>query len=274
VHALERPLFQYSYQIVDDRSANGDGRLQKGEGVTMHLTVKNAGKGRSFETQANIANLSGDGLLLHAGRFDISNMMPGDVRKVAFSFDVLPSLADAEATLTLSVGDRDLREFTSEKVKLPIEPPLQLTKASGAVKAGPQGAVLLGSPDQGARGFGRLAAGASVGLVGQVGDLDKVDLGGGRFAFLSRGLVVPTLRPSTSHQPSGVFAVLLWPALILPKTSSLPSRENIGKPSNVGSLVIRSRPAPSSWIIQRSKLRPRGFGWLLEKMMRSSSGWK
>ena len=88
MHALERPLFQYTYQIADDRTGNGDGRVQRGEQVTMYLTVKNVGKGRSFETQANIVNNSGDGLLLHAGRFDVSNMQPGDVKKVAFSFDV------------------------------------------------------------------------------------------------------------------------------------------------------------------------------------------
>src|SRR5262249_9875437 len=102
VRALERPLFQYAYQIVDDRNGNGHGRIQKGESVSMYLTVKNIGKGRSYDTQANIANLSGDGLLLHAGRFDISNMNPGDVRRVVFTFDVQDRLADSDATLTLS----------------------------------------------------------------------------------------------------------------------------------------------------------------------------
>ena len=191
IHALERPIFEYSYQIADDRLGNGDGRVQKGEQVTMYLTVKNGGKGRSFDTQANIANLSGDGLFLHAGRFDISNMSPGDVRKVAFTFDVLPALVDQEATLTLSVGDRDLREFVTEKVKIPIAAPAQITRASGAVKAGAQGATLLPSADPGARGFGRLPPGASAALVGKLGELDKIELGGGRFAFVSARDVAP-----------------------------------------------------------------------------------
>jgi hypothetical protein len=47
VRALERPQFQYGYQIADDRGGNGDGRLQRGEHATMYLTVKNVGKGRS-----------------------------------------------------------------------------------------------------------------------------------------------------------------------------------------------------------------------------------
>jgi carboxyl-terminal processing protease len=198
VHAIERPLFQYTYQIADDRGGNGDGKLQKGEQVTMYLTVKNAGKGRSFDTQANIANLSGDGLLLHAGRFDVSNMMPGDVRKVAFTFDVLPSLVEPEATLSLSVTDRDLREFASEKVKIPIEQGFTVVRANGAVKAGPQGAALLPSPDPAARGFGRLLPGASVGLLGRVGDINKVDLGGGRFAFVAARDVTSGSAPSAT----------------------------------------------------------------------------
>ncbi|MFT3774768.1 MAG: MXAN_5808 family serine peptidase [Minicystis sp.] len=185
IHALERPMFEYSYQIADDRHGNGDGRIQKGEQVTVYLTVKNAGKGRSFDTQANIANLSGDGLFLHAGRFDISNMQPGDVRKVAFTLDVQQQLTEPEVTFSLSVGDRDLREFVTEKVKIPVEPAVQITKATGAVKAGPQGAMLLPTPDPGARGFGRLAPGTAAPLVGKVGELAKIDLGGGRFAFVA-----------------------------------------------------------------------------------------
>jgi carboxyl-terminal processing protease len=186
IHALERPVFEYGYQIADDRPGdNGDGRIQKGESVSLYLTVKNAGRGRSFDTQANIANLSGDGLLLHAGRFDVSNMMPGDVRKVAFTFDVQQQLTEPEATLTLSVSDRDLREYASEKVKIPIAPPAPIPRANGAVRAGTTGATLLPSPDASARGFGRLAPGTAAPLVGKVGDFDKIELGGGRFAFVA-----------------------------------------------------------------------------------------
>src|SRR5207249_4939011 len=67
VRALERPTFAYTYDIVDNRKGNGDGRVQRDEAFTMYLTVKNVGKGKSHETQANVRNLSGDGLLLHEG---------------------------------------------------------------------------------------------------------------------------------------------------------------------------------------------------------------
>ncbi len=198
VRALERPLFQYTYQIADDREGNGDGRVQKGERVTMYLAVRNVGKGRSYDTQANIVNHSGDGLLLHAGRFDISNMAPGDVRRVAFTFDVNKQLADNEAALSLSVGDRDLREVASEKIKIAIEQPVAVVKATGAVKAGPDGAMLLGSPNAGARAFGKLAPGTAANTIGKAGDLLKIDLGGGRFAFVASREVTPGGAPSST----------------------------------------------------------------------------
>jgi carboxyl-terminal processing protease len=185
VRALDRPLFQYSYQIVDDREGNGDGLVQKGERVSMYLTVKNVGKGKSFETQANIANMSGDGLFLHAGRFDISNMMPGDVRRVAFTFDVQRQLVENEATLALSVRDRDLSEDAFEKVKIPISPPAAVSQDSSTVKAGSGGATLLPSPDASARGFGRLQAGAAVKVIGRSGGFLKIGLCGNRFAFVA-----------------------------------------------------------------------------------------
>jgi carboxyl-terminal processing protease len=185
VRALPRPIFKYAYQVSDDRGGNGDGRLQRGEQARMYLVVKNVGDGRSFDTQANMSNLSGDGILLKDGRFDLSNMAPGDVRRVAFSFDVRKELEDDEAIVMLSVGDRDLREFATEKVKMPIEPPAAVQAASGAKKAVAAGARLLDRAKEG-QPFGRLAGGTSVVVTGRVNGFDRVDLGGGRYAFVAQ----------------------------------------------------------------------------------------
>jgi carboxyl-terminal processing protease len=183
IKALERPVFAYGYQIADNRKGNGDGRLQRGESLTMYLTVKNTGRGRSYETQANLRNLSGDGLLLHEGRYDISNMNPGDVRRIQFTFDV-DQLADPEAKVELSISDRDLRESVVEKVRIPFATALNVTPASGTVRAGRAGAQLFESPDPTARVFGKLPAGESVSEIGTAGDFVKVSLGDGRFGFV------------------------------------------------------------------------------------------
>ena len=210
IRGLERPVFSYAYQIADDRSGNGDGRIQRGEKVTMYLTVKNIGRGKAYETQANIANLSGDGLLLHDGRFDLGSMEPGDVRHVAFTFDVEPQLADDEAKVELSVGDRELREIVTEKVRIPIEQPLDVKPASGGVVVTAKEAELVESPDAGKQGFGRLSSGAALPRLATVGDFVKVGLGGRRYGFVAANAVSEstttpsgtiTFEPIYSHAP-------------------------------------------------------------------------
>jgi len=182
VSALERPQFEYAYQISDDRGGNGDGAIQRGEKVSMYLTVRNVGKGRSFDTQANISNLSGVGLLLRNGRFDISNMKPGDTRRVTFTFDVSPQLAENDAVLTLTVGDRDLRETASEKVRIPIARATAVEKMTEVKKARAD-ARLLSAP-KAARGFGRLKKGTLTSIIGKVGAFYKVKVSAGRYAFI------------------------------------------------------------------------------------------
>jgi carboxyl-terminal processing protease len=183
VKSLDRPVFAYSYEIIDNRHGNGDGRAQKGEGVTMYLTVKNVGKGLAFEPMANLRNLSGEGLLLHDGRFDLSAMKPGDTRRVAFTFDVEPQLADPEAKVELSIRDDDLREGVVEKVRIPIADALIVAPSSGAYRAKTSGAELVNEPDASGRVFGRLSAGTAAPALGTVNGYVKISLGGGRFAF-------------------------------------------------------------------------------------------
>lgn len=196
VKALERPLFAYSYQIADARKGNGDGKVQKGEQLTMYLSVKNVGKGKSYETQANLRNLSGDGLLLREGRFDISNMQPGELRKIAFTFDVESALADPEAKVELSIADRDLRENVIEKVRMPVLPPAALTAASGAMKAKAGGATLFETADASSRTFGRLGAGTAVSTLANAGPMTKVALGDGRFGFVRTSDLEPGGNPA------------------------------------------------------------------------------
>ncbi len=216
VKSLDRPIFAYSYEIIDNRRGNGDGRVQKGEDVTMYLTVKNVGKGRSFETMANLRNLSGEGLLLHDGRFDLSNMMPGDTKRVAFTFDVGRELADPEAKVELSIHDEELREGVVEKVRIPIVDAMTVAASSGVQHAGANGADLLNEPTAQGRVFARLPSGSAATVLGTANGYTKVSLGDGRFAFargsdLERGGSAPAqvvVEDSMGHAP---------PALELPQ---------------------------------------------------------
>jgi carboxyl-terminal processing protease len=226
IRALERPVFAYSFQVADSRKGNGDGRVQKGEQLAMFLTVKNVGRGRSFETQANLRNLSGDGLLLRDGRFDISNMMPGDTKRITFTFDVEPQLAESEAKVELSIADRDLRETVVEKVRMPIAPPTQISAASGPMKAKNGGAALYEAPDVTARLFARLPQGTAANAIGTAGDFVKLALGEGRFGFARASELEPggvasipvVLEDAMHHAPP---AIELGPVALSTRDSSI-----------------------------------------------------
>jgi carboxyl-terminal processing protease len=184
VRALPRPKFEYALQVIDDRGGNGDGRLQRGERASVYLSVTNSGTGAGRDVQANLSNLSGDGLMLKAGRFDLGALAPGATRKVVFTFDVSPSLRDPEAVVQLSVVDRELGESAREKLTLPIEPPASLVEERSVRTVGPGGATLRTSPSSETRGFGTVRSGTAVSVLGRAGEYAKVSVEGARYAFV------------------------------------------------------------------------------------------
>jgi carboxyl-terminal processing protease len=206
VKALPRPSFAYSYQVVDDIEGNGDGALQIRERASMYLTVKNIGEGRSYETEATLQNLSGEGLLLRDARLDLSNMQPGEERRVRFTFDVQPALKDPEAKVSLAIRDTDLRESATERIVMPIRTPITVGKATGTFKAETAALGLFELPDAQSKPFGQLPKDGILGVTGAVaaggGDWVRLDLGGGRFAFAQKnagrlgGGTVPPPKPA------------------------------------------------------------------------------
>ncbi|HVU04052.1 MAG TPA: MXAN_5808 family serine peptidase [Polyangiaceae bacterium] len=222
--ALPQPLFAYTYQIVDDRPGNGDGQLARGEGATMYLTVKNVGIGRSYETQANIRNLTGDGLLLHNGRFDISNMNPGDTKQVAFTFDVLDGLKDNLVKVELSVADRDLGVVSSEKVSVPVTTTGFNIEAVADAANVTMPVKVRGQPLAAARVVGELKKGTLVDRLGRYGDFTKIGLGGTRFGFVETA----SLEAAPGKHGKGVFDPILGrsPPLLEVSPGKLATRED------------------------------------------------
>jgi carboxyl-terminal processing protease len=189
IESPPRPIFAYSHHVVDNREqANRNGQLEKGEGATLYLHVKNVGQGPAYESQANLRNLTGDGVLLKAGRFDVSGLAPGETRDVAFTFDLLKSLKADELTLEVSVADRDLGAFTSEKLDLPIFGASTTRKITGglATRKANAKASIYEQPDQDSGTVGRLAPGSTVTVLGKVGRFFQVALSPERFGFVAQ----------------------------------------------------------------------------------------
>ena len=201
IHALARPLFAYDLQVADNVRGNGDGQLQRGEVATMYFHVKNIGQGRSYETQANLANLSGAGILLRDGRFTLPSLAPGDERDVAFTFEVLPSLEADLAKLEVSVTDVDLREGVTEKVRLPIVAAgtNNPTAQTGAVLVR-SGAVVRARPDASSPTVATAEGGiVSTTKQASVGDFVRVDLGHGRPGWIANADVTTGAAATGAH---------------------------------------------------------------------------
>ena len=182
--SLKRPVFAYTYQIADNRPGNGDGQLVRGEGATVYLTVKNVGTGRAYETQAYLRNLTGDGILLQAGRFDVSNLNPGDEQQVAFTFDVLDSMEDDSIKLDLSVVDRDLRVNSSAKLVIPVaQAGSKVEPVTGRMLAS-DGAKVFARPSPDSANVGDLDRGSVVDRVGRVNDFTQIRLSADRTAWV------------------------------------------------------------------------------------------
>lgn len=187
VRGLERPVFAYGWQLAEAaRGGNGDGRVQAGELVTMYLTVRNVGRGRSQVTLAALRNLSGAGVLLHDARFNIDNMAPGEERRVAFTFTVAEGYREPEARIELALEDEDLREVETQKIAVPIaREAVAVTPATGTLAFAGE-TDLREAPLADARVVLRTAAGASLPITARVGDFVRLDVGNGRPAWVLR----------------------------------------------------------------------------------------
>jgi carboxyl-terminal processing protease len=139
-----------------------------------------------------LRNLTGDGLLLKNGRFDISDMKPGEQRSVVFTLDVLDVLKDNLAKLEVSVVDHDLRVVSSEKVSLPVvSADMVITSKSDRVEierdTDARAQPLASSPV-----IGTLRKGSRLARTGEYKGYSRVVLGEGRVVYVDADDVTET----------------------------------------------------------------------------------
>ncbi len=210
VEALPQPQFAYLLQLADNIRGNGDGRLQRGESATLYLIVKNIGKGKAHETLATLRNLTGRGILLRDGRFQLGEIPPGEERTVAFTFEVLTDSESDEARLEVGIMDTELLQRAGEKLVFPIvaapeKPPRPATGKVG-VRAG---AAVREQPAAGAQVVAKVQA-ATLDLPAEAryGGFTRIDLGEGRPGWVADGDIVANaggdrgqLRNHLGHSP-------------------------------------------------------------------------
>lgn len=185
VRPMARPVFAYSYQLIDDIKGNGDGLVQRGESIRMRLSVKNIGKGKSFETLAQLRNLSDDGVFINKGRFNVNNLAPGQSKSVDFTFDVTPEYKSDQFKVEVSVYDADVHEYVSEKLTFPIKAPTTVDTATGVLVIDSPRASVYAGTDKTSSVIGTLAKGDLVKLTGKSAEWSRVELEAGRPGFVA-----------------------------------------------------------------------------------------
>ncbi|MBR57841.1 MAG: hypothetical protein CMH54_07255 [Myxococcales bacterium] len=120
----ERPRFGFSYLVDDTSGGNSDGRIQRGETISLTVLMKNIGSGSSGETTTLLKSLAGEGLFLERGRkTDEKHMNPGEMRPVSFTFEVRPTLSTSVIPFEVQVRDRKNGVFLRERIELPVHNP-------------------------------------------------------------------------------------------------------------------------------------------------------
>ena len=122
--------------LVRDRRqpqrATATGASQKGEGLTMYLTVKNVGKGRSFETHGQPAQPVGRGAAPPRRALRHLEHDAGRRRSAWRSRSTSSRRSPIrKRRCELSIHDEDLREGVVEKVRMPIADPLIVARSGG-----------------------------------------------------------------------------------------------------------------------------------------------
>jgi len=188
IEGKQRPMFAYSYQTIDDqKGANRDGQVQRGEQVRMLVTVKNIGQGRALHTEAVLRNGTGqEGILISAGRFETKDLGPGETKTFSFIYEVKPEYKGDDFQLELAVGDTTLGESVTDKIKVKVVPagpaPESLT---GTATVSRDDVPLRETAAEGALLIGRAPKGSTFKTTGRLGAFTRIDVDGTRSAFIA-----------------------------------------------------------------------------------------
>jgi carboxyl-terminal processing protease len=210
IEGKQRPMFAYSYQTIDDqKGANRDGQVQRGEQVRMLVTVKNIGLGRALHTEAVLRNGAGqEGILISAGRFETKDLDPGETKTFSFVYEVRSEYKGDDFQLELAVGDTTLGESVTDKIKVKVAPPGPAPEAlTGTATISRDDVPLRETAADGALLIGRAPKGTTFKTTGRLGAYTRIDVDGTRSAFIASadlkagGAVHGTFKPEWEVTP-------------------------------------------------------------------------
>jgi carboxyl-terminal processing protease len=200
VEALPRPVFAYSWQLLDE--GNGDGLVQRGEKYKLLVSVKNTGQGAAQEATVLLRNATGDGVTLDKSRFELKDLAPGQQKELEFPLMTDATLKADELVLELMAYDNALDVSASDKLKIPVKAGVKGESTRGEVMTKQALAIRSGAAED-ATVVGGATKGASYRALGRYGQWIKVALtqGGSRVGFVPESAVTAGGSGQSSFTP-------------------------------------------------------------------------
>jgi len=124
IDALSKPVFSYSYQIIDEGeglTGNGDGIIQRGEVVDLALFVKNIGKGTSEKNIIALRELSQKEVFIERGKMELGELAPSESKSLKIQLSVRDTLEADEFSVDLTIADTTYGTRISGKLEFKVD---------------------------------------------------------------------------------------------------------------------------------------------------------
>jgi carboxyl-terminal processing protease len=124
IEALPKPVFSYSYQIIDEGeglTGNGDGIIQRGEVVDLVLFVKNSGKGTSEKNIIALRELSQKEVYIERGKMELGELHPGESKSIKLKLSVRDTLEVDNFSVDLTIADTTFGSRISGKLEFNVD---------------------------------------------------------------------------------------------------------------------------------------------------------
>lgn len=188
--ALPRPLFAYSYQILDDVKGssknNGDGLVQRGEDIEVLVSVKNIGEGAAEKNVISVRDLSNKEIFVKNGRAEIGTLNPGERKEAILSFSIKETVSLDKFSMDMIISDMVFGTFLTSKLTFPVvagKP--KIVQTSGLLKVGKNYTPLYGGMSFDSPVLSMMKEGTVLMANAKNSDWFRITLPGNRFGWVS-----------------------------------------------------------------------------------------
>lgn len=223
--ALLRPLFAYSYQILDtvknSSKNNGDGLIQTGEDIDLLVLVKNIGEGTAEKNVVTLKDLSNKEVFIKNGRAEIGTLSPGETKEVKLSFVVKEIMPLDKFSVDVVISEMIFGTFVTNKLTFPVvASKSKMTPSSGLVKVRRNHTPLYGGTSFDSPVLSMMKGGTCLTYDAKNPEWFRITLPGDRYGWVSAKGVVESNGARTEPSALEPFLQRVPPVITMSKSLS------------------------------------------------------